>query len=363
MAKYEFMLSESIPGLCYSCHADQEKEFTEGLHVHTAIKQGKCTGCHDPHASDNEYLQRKTDQDLCYSCHEQEALDHQRGKIHPPVKEGGCFLCHEPHVSDFRSRLIDSPEKLCAGCHDIEEAKLKKAHNQYPISLSNCILCHSAHSSEIKDPALADLAKGLMLPYVHTPFGKKMCDSCHSDDPDNPLKLRAPQVELCYRCHSKLKGEVDSAAHIHTPAKEGPCTGCHVPHASKYDNLLKATGKDLCADCHPDVMKKLEATYAHTPAVQGECLKCHKPHSSEHGPLLVSESISLCESCHPKQITFTHPIGEGVIDPRTEGEGKEEEIVTCVSCHDSHGEEFEFIMLQDKDGELCFWCHKVGGER
>lgn len=351
-AKYEFMLSESIPELCYSCHADQERIFTEALHVHAAIKQGKCTGCHDPHASDNEHLQKKTDQDLCYSCHEQEAEDHQKGKIHSPVEEGGCSLCHEAHVSDFRSLLTNSPEKLCVDCHDIETAKSRKAHSQYPISLSNCISCHAAHSSQIKDPALADLARGLMLPNVHTPFGKKMCNSCHSEDPADPLKLRAPQVELCYRCHNELKEVVNSDAHVHTPAKEGPCIGCHVPHASKYEKLLKNTGKDLCSGCHPDVMKKLDATYAHKPAVQGDCIKCHKPHSSTEDLLLTNESIALCESCHEQQVTFTHPVGEGIIDPNTRG------VVTCVSCHDAHGDEHKGILLADRGRDLCLRCHK-----
>ena len=354
-AKYEFMLSESMPELCYSCHTDEAESFNQASNVHTAVKQGKCAGCHDPHASDNEHLQKKTDAELCYSCHEQEAQDFRAGEIHSPVEAGECFVCHEPHASGFHMQLVDAPRELCLTCHDAEDAGFHRAHEQYPVSVSNCISCHSAHSADVKDPALVALAKGLPLPNIHTPFGKKMCDSCHlSSDSADPLKLRAPQIELCYRCHSSLKETVDSEAHVHTPAKEGLCTSCHVPHASKYEKLAKATGKKLCADCHPDLMKKLDATYAHEPAVNGECQTCHKPHSSEHNPLLTDESVPLCQTCHPTQVTFTHPIGEGIIDPRTE-----KDIVTCVSCHDSHGDEYEFILLASRERDLCFRCHKM----
>jgi DmsE family decaheme c-type cytochrome len=215
-AKYQFMLSEKQPDLCYSCHEEEKGKFSQAAHVHTAVKQGKCTGCHDPHASDNQHLQKATDQDLCYSCHKQEAEDFAKGEIHLPVEAGECLTCHKPHVSDFQSLLVDSPEPLCFTCHDQQDEELKRAHSQYPIAKSNCLSCHAAHASDVKDPDLAALAKGLPLPYIHKPFGKKMCDSCHqSSVAPEPLKLRAEQVEICYRCHSDMKTAVNSQPHIH----------------------------------------------------------------------------------------------------------------------------------------------------
>ena len=192
------------------------------------------------------------------------------------------------------------------------------------------------------------------MPYVHTPFGKKMCDSCHeSSAATEPLKLRAEQTELCFRCHSDMKTAVSNQPHIHIPVKDGRCVTCHAPHASKNEHLVLTKGKGLCADCHPDLMRKLEATYAHSPAVQGDCVKCHKPHAAAESSLLVNNSIAVCESCHETQVKFTHPVGEGAIDPRTKG------VVTCVRCHDAHGDEYEFILLAGRERELCLRCHKM----
>jgi len=359
--KYQFMLSEKFPTLCYSCHADEREKFSKKPHIHTAVRQGKCTGCHNPHASDNERLQEKTGKELCYSCHQREIPpnpplekggrgDFEKGRIHYPVELGQCLICHEPHASRFKSQLRDSPEQLCFTCHDKQEEVFKKAHGQYPVAKSDCLTCHAAHASDVKEPALA---KGLILPYVHVPFGKKKCDSCHvSSNSKEPLKLRATQTGLCYRCHSDMKNEVRSQTHVHIPVKDGSCTSCHVPHASKNEHLLVTTGKELCA-CHTDVRKKLTATYAHSPVAQGLCVKCHNPHVSSHDSLLVNDSIALCASCHKAQGKFTHPVGKGTIAPRTK------KIVTCVSCHEAHGSEHEFILLADKQRDLCIRCHRM----
>jgi len=352
-AKNEFMLSKGTPELCYSCHTDEMESFSQSSHVHTAVEQGNCAGCHDPHASDNEYLQKEIGEELCYSCHKKEAEDFRNGEIHAPVEAGECFACHRSHVSDFRSLLVDSTEQLCFTCHDRQDEEFKRVHRQYPIDKSDCLSCHAAHSSLIKDPALADMAKGLALPYVHKPFGKKMCDSCHSDNLPDPIRLRAAQTELCYRCHSEMKKTVSSQAYSHFPVNDGRCVSCHAPHASKYEHLVVTTGKELCANCHPDLMKKLEATHAHNPAVQGECLECHRPHAAEESSLLVDDSISVCESCHEEQVKFTHPVGEGAVDPRTK------ESVTCATCHDAHGSEHEFVLVASRQRDLCLQCHKM----
>lgn len=230
---------------------------------------------------------------------------------------------------------------------------MARAHRQYPFAKSGCLSCHSAHSSVIRDPGLIALQEKLLLPYIHKPFGKKMCDSCHVDVAPDPVKLRAAQTELCYRCHSDMKESVNSQPHIHFPVKDGRCVNCHAPHASKYEHLILTTGKGLCADCHPDLMKKLESTHVHNPAAQGECLRCHKPHAAGVSSLLVDEPIPLCGSCHESQGQFTHPIGKEALDPRTR------EPITCSTCHDAHGNEREFVLVADRDRELCLQCHRM----
>jgi len=269
------------------------------------------------------------------------------------VEAGDCSICHLPHVSDYRAQLVESSEQLCFTCHDKDDDELKRAHRQYPFAGSDCLSCHAAHASDVKDPELKDLEPKLPLPYVHKPFGKKMCDSCHTDTPPDPVKLRASQTELCYRCHSDMKKAVNDQPHIHFPVADGRCVSCHAPHASKYEHLVLSTGKELCASCHPDLMKNLDSAYAHSPAAQGDCIKCHRPHASEVGSFLVDDSLSVCVSCHETQGKFTHPVGEGTVNPRTN------EIVTCITCHDAHGSEYEGVLLASGDRELCLQCHKM----
>ncbi|MFC1713479.1 cytochrome c3 family protein [Candidatus Poribacteria bacterium] len=41
-------------------------------------------------------------------------------------------------------------------------------------------------------------------------------------------------------------------------------------------------------------------------------------------------------------------------DPRSKND-----FVTCTSCHDLHGDKHEFILLADRERDLCFWCHSM----
>ena len=46
--KGSIVLTQSMPGLCYSCH--DESKF-KGKSVHQAVSGGMCTGCHNAHQS------------------------------------------------------------------------------------------------------------------------------------------------------------------------------------------------------------------------------------------------------------------------------------------------------------------------
>ena len=55
--------------LCYICHSQMALNIGKMTHVHTALKQGKCLPCHDPHASDNKFYLKKVGNDQCFTCH------------------------------------------------------------------------------------------------------------------------------------------------------------------------------------------------------------------------------------------------------------------------------------------------------
>ena len=69
--------------LCYICHKQMALNMDKTANVHTALKQGKCLPCHNPHASENKFLQKKTGSEQCFTCHNQTPF--MRAKRHKPI--------------------------------------------------------------------------------------------------------------------------------------------------------------------------------------------------------------------------------------------------------------------------------------
>ena len=129
-------LSKDAVTLCYDCH---ERKLFEGRVVHAPIATGTCILCHDPHASDNLGLLRKTPAAQCLECHAEVAkgphvvagfsrAGHPLGeetKGRPakddPLRPGRpfyCASCHEPHRSEL-PLLVRFPKGMdsCQNCH------------------------------------------------------------------------------------------------------------------------------------------------------------------------------------------------------------------------------------------------------
>ena len=129
-------LSAEPQALCGSCH---EKSQFEGKFVHGAVAAGRCTGCHDPHSSDNVGLLVKPPVALCLDCHadvkkKPHVIVGFSGGGHPlgdatkakqaadPLRSGKpfyCAACHEPHRSE-RPQLnrFDKGMGSCQKCHN-----------------------------------------------------------------------------------------------------------------------------------------------------------------------------------------------------------------------------------------------------
>lgn len=96
--------------LCSQCH--EEGKF-RGKSAHGPAAAGKCTACHDPHASEEPRLLRKTGTALCFSCHSASLKDpkgrpipptkrlfeDKQAVLHPPFADAECGTCHRPHAS------------------------------------------------------------------------------------------------------------------------------------------------------------------------------------------------------------------------------------------------------------------------
>ena len=138
------------------CHATLLKAKT----IHPATES--CESCHEsvakPHPQKGKKTFKLTDQPpaLCAACHE---LPGKKAEVHPPVKLGRCTACHDPHASNEPKLLVAPPARLCTSCHaEVTTAK----HLHGPVSDGECLSCHAAHESDAK-PLLVMEAESLCL--------------------------------------------------------------------------------------------------------------------------------------------------------------------------------------------------------
>jgi predicted CXXCH cytochrome family protein len=308
--KQTFKLTQQVPDLCYGCH----NPFGKKKHIHPPVKDGMCTTCHNPHASDNEKLLVQPMKDLCTMCHA-DKLQHK--VLHGPASTGDCTMCHNPHESDNDKLLVKEQPDLCYTCHsDMQETMKKK--DVHPAVLSGCTSCHNPHGSEHKR----------ML----------------SDD--------VPQ--LCFQCHPQIQETVEKAKSSHPPVKsEKSCITCHSPHASDASKLLPLEGKALCLSCHKTLIKK-DQTVLHGPIRDGKCTPCHNPHGSPYFKLLVKEfpedlypsynenEYELCFSCHNRDLlrypdtSFATNFRDGERNLHYLHVNRKEKSRSCILCHTPH---------------------------
>ncbi len=181
-------LSAEQPDLCYGCH---DKAMFSKKHIHPAVAMG-CTGCHDPHASQNEKLLVSAVPDLCFNCHDKG--DFSRKNVHQPVAGGMCLTCHNPHSSDSTWLLNKDQLHLCTECHD----QIVKG----PHAISG----FGGKGHPLGAPKMDKRTKELRP--VEDPVRKGMpfaCSSCHNPHSSDSIHLfRYPaksSTELCVHCH------------------------------------------------------------------------------------------------------------------------------------------------------------------
>ncbi len=340
------LLAADSGKICYQCHAMMVSE--KARSTHKVVVEGNCVKCHDPHAANNKFNLIKTGNELCFECHKEMAERITKVKFkHNPV-EKGCLNCHNPHASEQAGALLkNSLPALCIQCHKTDRPSFADRHMGYPVTNGRCTSCHNPHGSD----------RGVILfDNVHKPVASRMCNQCHVEPTSKtPFATKKPGYELCRGCHSTLMNEILDKNRTHWPllSKQG-CLSCHNPHASSQPSLLKAPMKGLCGSCHADTIQRQERSMTkHPPINDGYCTNCHVPHSSNNSFLLNQPSIvDLCGTCHDWQKHSTHPIGEKVIDPRNSNL-----IVQCLSCHRSHGTENKTFVYFSTISEMCTQCH------
>ncbi len=338
------LLAADPSKICARCHSVIP---AKAASVHSAIGNGKCTVCHDPHASNNKFALRQPGNALCFGCHNKMEESVSKAKFaHAPVKKD-CLGCHNPHASEKNKSLLkDVAPALCVKCHKTDTPLFSKQHMNYPVAASRCTTCHNVHGSD---------KGGMLFNNVHKPVAAKMCNQCHEDAASaTPFKTKKAGNDLCRGCHSNMMNEMFLKSRIHWPvlSKKG-CLTCHNPHASSETGLRKEPLISLCGSCHDDTIDRQNRSVTkHAPVADGYCTACHQPHAADSTFLLGQGLIDLCGTCHDWQKHQSHPMGEKVRDKRNKNLS-----VVCLSCHSAHGTDFKNMLLAPTVSEMCTQCH------
>lgn len=343
-AKFDHLLVNRGATLCFKCHKGAEKEWMQMKYIHGPLKSGECLDCHEAHVSLHQHHLKEEGGRLCFGCHEKAAFS--RGFVHEPVKEGNCQACHLTHASSRDHLLLGDTEDLCLSCHGQKD--LTKVHDGYKVKGSQCTVCHNPHSSE---------SKGLLYANIHQPFKEKKCRQCHQQEGTPKATVVANGGELCYTCHQKKREEFQSKTRSHLATGSRECTYCHNPHAADRLNFIRAADRSLCLGCHADKESWLEAKGAsiqHPEVQKGNCSSCHDPHASSYSMFLRDEAMNLCTKCHTRQKKVCHPVGDKIIDPR----GDKKKPIKCDTCHNPMGTDFKYNLRLDGTQELCQQCHQ-----
>ncbi|NTV13062.1 MAG: hypothetical protein HGA96_03875 [Desulfobulbaceae bacterium] len=331
VAKFKGLIQKEVDKLCLSCHGDIVRSTKQTFQAHKPVRDGQCLACHDPHSSAVKGLLREKNQkESCLTCHEELAKNYKY--LHQPFARGECSVCHHPHQSDRLYLLVAEPDDLCRSCH---KGSLAEFHKNFPVKPAACMTCHNPHGSN---------RKGIIKDFLHEPF-KSGCGDCH-DGRDALVG-----TEKCLKCHEGVRTQA-MAVHSHLTSGVGnSCVNCHSPHASDGEKLFKTRLEQVCRGCHRDTFQNYFGKL-HSHPNASDCANCHQVHGSNYLAMLKSDGNQVCNGCHKTQGQFTHPVGEGVFDPRT---GL---IMTCVTCHYPHGTDYPFNLKQEGSKDLCIQCHR-----
>jgi predicted CXXCH cytochrome family protein len=359
------LLDEDPNKICNKCHEGIVSKNPRSSHK--VVMDGNCVKCHDPHASNYSFQLLKPGNELCFDCHKNIGSTVAKVKFkHPPV-EKDCLNCHAPHTSNKADHLLkDNLAVLCASCHKADRPNFVKQHMNYPVEKSDCSSCHNAHGSN---------QAGILFDNVHSPVANKACLQCHdAPSSSSPVRTKKGGFELCQGCHSNMMNDTFNKNRIHWPLvdKVG-CLNCHKPHASAQKKLLMGEPKYLCGKCHSDTMdlqvklaekerqenaalkgRVIQGSLTHNPIQDGNCEACHFSHASDSVFLLKQPSpIELCGTCHDWSKHTSHPMGQKVLDTRNKNM-----TMQCLSCHRSHGTGYRYLIPFPTVTDLCVQCHK-----
>ena len=147
----KYQLVKPPETICSHCHENITKKVDAVKFKHPVVnEEKKCYNCHDPHGAAYENNLKSSPLNLCLDCHNKPIIgtdgkDYNIYTIvtknphkHGPIKDGNCSGCHDPHGSDFYMLLkkyfpqefyTPYAEEKYASCFECHEKELAKDAN------------------------------------------------------------------------------------------------------------------------------------------------------------------------------------------------------------------------------------------
>lgn len=160
---------------CFSCHAEFGKRIRESRFVHTLVKEGRCTHCHEPHGGRYTKLRKKF---------------YPPSEWDPHAWSGDtrmCMECHPPNVH-LQEETI-SGTGFRNGSTNLHSKHVGRNKRR------NCTACHAMHASDQEfhiRPEVPFGTGGWTLPvnFTKTSNGGRCIIGCHREmayDRENPI--------------------------------------------------------------------------------------------------------------------------------------------------------------------------------
>src|SRR3990172_5854275 len=123
---------------CLDCHKTFAQKYLGMKAIHPAVKAQQCETCHLRHGLIPKAVMKKDGNELCFQCHARDKVGLSRRHVHTALNAGRCTACHDPHAS---------PAAGGHNPHPSAQAKLLKASAHSPVAGGQCEGCHEPASS------------------------------------------------------------------------------------------------------------------------------------------------------------------------------------------------------------------------
>jgi predicted CXXCH cytochrome family protein len=186
--KPPFGLVSTGVDLCWRCHKNQKLVVLQSKYLHKIVKDEGCIHCHEPHSSNTtKFLLRKDELTLCVDCHKKETQKLMKQiasarVVHKPVAEGRCAGCHSPHASNYKNHLREGPKDvpLCFSCHKKMKQQTKDSvYKHGPIKEGMCTACHEPHAGNVPKDLKYKFEKTFYNPFDLEVYS--LCFKCHKE--------------------------------------------------------------------------------------------------------------------------------------------------------------------------------------